>query len=100
MASLEKESRTNFVEKLDDPFREDGFDGAEDRQKVSPSEALEAEQALVRKLDWRILPITCFLYLFACRCFNLPLLGFVLICRSRCRPRPLEPGECAATGSS
>ena len=30
------------------------------------------EKRLVRKLDRRILPITCLLYLFACTCIILP----------------------------
>ena len=62
----EKEPRTDLVEKLDDSFRDDELGEAEERQKITPAEAQEAERNLVRKLDWRILPITCLLYLFAC----------------------------------
>ena len=29
----------------------------------------DEEKKLVRKLDWRILPITCLMYLFACEFF-------------------------------
>lgn len=28
----------------------------------------EQERRLVRKLDWRIMPIACIMYLFACEC--------------------------------
>ena len=28
----------------------------------------EDERRLVRKLDWRIMPIACIMYLFACEC--------------------------------
>ncbi|KAJ3511423.1 hypothetical protein NMY22_g15652 [Coprinellus aureogranulatus] len=65
MTSPEKETRSDLVEKLDDSFRDDGSGDVEERLKVTSVEAREAEQALVRKLDWRILPITCLLYLFA-----------------------------------
>ena len=32
----------------------------------SPLHTPEEERALVRKLDWRIMPIACIMYLFAC----------------------------------
>lgn len=63
---LKQEPLTDFVEKLDESFRDDELGDAEGRQKISPAEAQEAERNLVRKLDWRILPVTCLLYLFAC----------------------------------
>ncbi|TEB34142.1 MFS general substrate transporter [Coprinellus micaceus] len=50
---------------LDESFRDDELGDAEECQKISPTEAQEAERNLVRKLDWRILPVTCLLYLFA-----------------------------------
>ncbi|TEB19588.1 MFS general substrate transporter [Coprinellus micaceus] len=50
---------------LDESSRDDELGDAEGRQKISPAEAQEAERNLVRKLDWRILPVTCLLYLFA-----------------------------------
>jgi hypothetical protein len=63
---LKQEPLTDFVEKLDESFRDDELGDAEECQKISPTEAQEAERNLVRKLDWRILPVTCLLYLFAC----------------------------------
>jgi hypothetical protein len=36
-------------------------------QPTDPEKIVE-ERRLVRKLDRRILPITCLLYLFACKC--------------------------------
>ena len=33
----------------------------------------EEERALVRKLDWRIMPIACIMYLFACKLIPLTL---------------------------
>lgn len=38
---------------------------------VRPEDPVSVEERrLVRKLDRRILPITCLLYLFACQCFG------------------------------
>ena len=43
-------------------------DESDDQQKVPLTEGeLEEERKLVRKLDLRILPIACLLYLFACK---------------------------------
>jgi hypothetical protein len=51
-------------EKLDS----EPVDGSDDQQKVPLTEEdLEEERKLVRKLDLRILPIACLLYLFACK---------------------------------
>jgi hypothetical protein len=43
------------------------------------------ERRLVRKLDRRILPITCLMYLFACQYFESFALAFWTHC---CHPRP------------
>ena len=37
-----------------------------ERSAPSPSYTEDEERALVRKLDWRIMPIACIMYLFAC----------------------------------
>ena len=52
-------------EKLDS----EPLDESDDQQKVHvlTDEELEEERKLVRKLDLRILPIACLLYLFACK---------------------------------
>ena len=39
-----------------------------ERSAPSPSYTEDEERALVRKLDWRIMPIACIMYLFACEC--------------------------------
>ncbi len=39
------------------------------------------ERRLVRKLDRRILPITCLMYLFACQYFEHSTLAFFTHCR-------------------
>jgi hypothetical protein len=48
--------------------------GAEDEQERKVEVDMTEEHALVRKLDRRILPITCILYLFACTTFIVFLL--------------------------
>lgn len=57
------------TEKLEsEPTDESG-----DQQKTPlTEEELEEERKLVRKLDFRILPIACLLYLFACT-FKAPI---------------------------
>jgi hypothetical protein len=51
--------------------------GQESQSETAPSdkevrlEKSPEERKLVRKLDVRILPITCLLYLFACRSWNI-----------------------------
>ena len=46
----------------------------EDKPEVDDA----AERALVRKLDMRILPIACLMYLFACECWFSPTLTLLL----------------------
>ena len=61
----------------------------------------EEERALVRKLDWRIMPIACIMYLFAC---EYPVTAIAresfehVLCLPR--PRPDEPRERTAAGAS
>ena len=60
---MDAEKRNNSLEK-----REIGQNEAVDQDEAN-SMAIEyspEEQRLVRKLDIRILPITCLMYLFAC----------------------------------
>ena len=69
----------------DSKIEEAGSDGSS--QIIDPEE----ERKLVRKIDGRILPITCLLYLFACasRSSALPL-------PTVARSRPLQPWKRAA----
>ena len=41
-------------------------------------EILPEEKSLVRKLDTRIMPLACILYLFACECNSLPSIRALL----------------------
>lgn len=63
-------------------------------QTVDPEE----ERKLVRKLDGRIMPITCLLYLFACRpfCYSKALMQIYLTHR----PRPFKSRKRAAPRAS
>ena len=66
---MDAEKRNNSLEK-----REIGQNEAVDQDEAN-SMAIEyspEEQRLVRKLDIRILPITCLMYLFACET-NFPI---------------------------
>jgi hypothetical protein len=54
---------TNDLNEKLEPVSESGSQPNDER-------TLEEERRLVRKLDNRILPITCLLYLFACRYTN------------------------------
>ena len=47
--------------------------GVNDEAPSTVSYTQEEERALVRKLDWRIMPIACIMYLFACEYPTSPL---------------------------
>ena len=49
-----------------------------DAQPTDPERIIE-ERRLVRKLDNRILPLTCLLYLFACRSSGLPCRNLLIL---------------------
>jgi hypothetical protein len=55
-------------EKLD--FKRDEPNVQSDVQPVGPVSVSVEERRLVRKLDRRILPITCLMYLFSCQCLE------------------------------
>jgi hypothetical protein len=57
-------------EKLDARFDEPPCEPAGDARPEDPVSE-EEERRLVRKLDRRILPIACLLYLFACQSYTL-----------------------------
>lgn len=56
-----------YDEKIEDVASEEGHVSP---TPVDPKRVAE-EKALVRKLDNRILPIACLLYLFACKCSDI-----------------------------
>ena len=60
------------------------------------SEQSLEEKRLVRKLDQRILPIACLLYLFACWLFLLSLIDYLFILRLH-RLGSLKFGQCTFT---
>lgn len=49
---------------------ESAFEPSSVQSDVQPRVPSVEERRLLRKLDRRILPITCLLYLFACQYFN------------------------------
>ena len=46
------------------------YHGSHEDDPLIPLDPRTAEKRLLRKLDGRILPITCVLYLFACESFE------------------------------
>jgi hypothetical protein len=94
MSSSPKEKLApTYVEKVEDASSE------EDSQSPTPvdTKRLAEEKALVRKLDNRILPFACILYLFACEYFGLLIISSI---DWVVRPGSLEPRECKASGIS
>jgi hypothetical protein len=59
----------------------------------------DEERRLIRKLDRRILPITCLMYLFACPYFGHSMLPFWTYCH-HCRLGQKQPGQRSSTGSA
>ena len=53
------------------PEEDSGYHENHEEDPLIPPSPLTAEQRLLRKLDGRILPITCLLYLFACGSFGI-----------------------------
>lgn len=60
------EPKLHSDEKLEEHVEDDV------QEELLDAETITQEQRLVNKLDKRILPITCLLYLFACRFPLLP----------------------------
>jgi hypothetical protein len=57
-------------EKPEVKHEEAAFEPSSVQSDVQPGVPSVEERRLLRKLDRRILPITCLLYLFACQCFK------------------------------
>jgi hypothetical protein len=68
-------------EKRDLTFDENVRESASIRSEVQQEGGVSLEERrLVRKLDRRILPIACFMYLFACPYFGDSMLSFLAYC--------------------
>ena len=59
----------------------------------SPSPAMQ-EKGLVRRLDMRLMPVLCALYLFACTCVQALLRRIVMFTAVAFRPGQDQLGEC------
>ena len=59
----------SLEEKQHTSVEEEKADSVDERAPVVPAHTPDEERRLVRKLDMRIMPIACIMYLFACECF-------------------------------
>lgn len=68
----------------------------EELAAVVPSSTKSAlERRLVRKLDMRIMPMICAMYLFSCKSRSTACLNGTLADMSALRPRQEQPWQCA-----
>lgn len=87
----------SLEEKQHTSVEEEKADSVDERAPVVPAHTPDEERRLVRKLDMRIMPIACIMYLFACEClFQLARAHRTTL--TSCRFGQDEPGQRAFAG--